>query len=440
MTDRRFLDPAQSVASMVNQNTFSRLDAVTQFIENLHRVPQVHSWVQDIENLEETLNLGKFNEANEISRDLPLNGLLIGIKDNIATREFPTAMGTTSWKGTPGAFDARIVATLRSKGAIIAGKTRCSEYALHQTTGTINPRYIQMEPGTSSSGSAAAVANGEVSVCLGTQTAGSIIKPASYCGIVGFKPSFGDFPRTGILKTTELFDTVGLLGRRVSDLTYVYEHLRVSGKDHPIHLRKRSLYKDRHFDRIFLMTGAGIDMPSNLLHSGLLELSYELSKNYNISKPEDLKFDFGQLRTCFFNVYYRDVAYFIRDHLTPLSISSELLQILEFGLALDQETYQFSKEMISSWQSFVENMPGNPLFVSLSTSSGAPKIGEKDPMDANLFITSAGLPQISVPLLRDNLGQLVGVSFSSKRFSDDVLLDFVSQLFPIDSLTIASLP
>ena len=133
----------------------------------------------------------------------PLEGLPVGVKDIFNTADFPTQMGSPLWQGfTPG-NDARVLYDMKRLGAIVPGKTVTAEFAVHSLGKTLNPHAGNRTPGTSSSGSAVAVATGMVSVALGTQTAGSIIRPASFCGVWGCKPSFGLVPRTGTLKTTD---------------------------------------------------------------------------------------------------------------------------------------------------------------------------------------------------------------------------------------------
>lgn len=437
MSSINFLDSLKTVSDSVNEGKLTRHDIIDQFLINLSNVENVGAWVQDFDLIKKmVLRNGSEDFIESKSKLLPLNGLVVGVKDIISTREFPTLMGTNFWTGTPGAFDARIISRMRDLGAIIGGKTKCSEFAVHKTTGTTNPRYPSYEPGTSSSGSAAAIANGEVTIALGTQTAGSIIKPASYCGILGFKPSFGDIPRTGILKTTELFDTVGFFGRRVSDLTKVYLATRVSGEDHPIHLKSREKQRNTKFGSVIVFSGLHIDDPNSLLQTQLITLGETLAKSLSVEVVDSIQFDFHSLRKSFFNVYYRDLAYFIRDHNIENKVSAELLLILHEGLNLRNKEYLESRAIISQWQSIVCDLPKNPLILSLSTSTAAPKLGEKDSIDANIFITSAGFPQASIPLLRNEYGQLVGVSLSAQRFSDESLLELVAQIFPDDALKI----
>lgn len=147
----------------------------------------------------------------------PLGGLPVGIKDLAATRDWPTGCGSPIYAGVRMPFDAAVVAQARAAGAVIAGKTVTTEFAAFHPGPTRNPRDPERTPGGSSSGSAAAVAAGMLPLAVGTQTAGSVIRPASYCGVVGYKPSFGSIDPTGIKPYATSLDTVGVLARGVAD-------------------------------------------------------------------------------------------------------------------------------------------------------------------------------------------------------------------------------
>ncbi len=146
----------------------------------------------------------------------PLHGLPVGLKDIVDTRDMPTENGTPLDAGRRPAHDAVIVGRLRAAGAVIMGKTVSTELGSMHPRGTRNPANSRHTPGGSSSGSAAAVAAGMVPLAIGTQTNGSVIRPASFCGVVGFKPSFGLIPRTGILPQASPLDTVGVFARSVA--------------------------------------------------------------------------------------------------------------------------------------------------------------------------------------------------------------------------------
>ena len=147
----------------------------------------------------------------------PLHGWTLGVKDLIDTADLPTAYGSPIYAGHQPAADAAVVALAWAAGAVVLGKTVTTEFAAFHPGKTRNPRNPAHTPGGSSSGSAAAVADGTVRAALGTQTAGSIIRPATYCGVVGYKPSFGLLPRAGVKPLAESLDTVGVLTSSVRD-------------------------------------------------------------------------------------------------------------------------------------------------------------------------------------------------------------------------------
>jgi Asp-tRNA(Asn)/Glu-tRNA(Gln) amidotransferase A subunit family amidase len=159
----------------------------------------------------------------------PLHGLPVGVKDIIDTLDMPTEFGTPLHKGRQPAADATIVTRLRTAGAIILGKTVTSEHAVYTPGPTRNPHDPSRTPGGSSSGSAAAVADGMVPVALATQTNGSTIRPASFCGVVGYKPSLGVLPRTGVLAQTFMLDQPGIIARNVADAALIVDAM--AGRD-----------------------------------------------------------------------------------------------------------------------------------------------------------------------------------------------------------------
>ncbi len=155
----------------------------------------------------------------------PLHGVPVGIKDIFDTTDMPTEMGSPIYAGHRPAADAAAVAILRTAGAVILGKTVTAEFAGTHPGATTNPHDPARTPGGSSQGSAAGVADGMVPVALGTQTGGSVLRPSSYCGIVGFKPSFGTFNRAGIKFAAESLDTIGLHARNLEDVALVRDVL-----------------------------------------------------------------------------------------------------------------------------------------------------------------------------------------------------------------------
>ncbi len=150
----------------------------------------------------------------------PLRGIAVGIKDIVDTSDFPTEMGSAIYRGWRPRADASVVAMLKQAGATIVGKTTTTAFASRDPTATLNPRHHGHTPGGSSSGSAAAVAAGMIPLALGTQTGGSVIRPASFCGVAAIKPSFRLLPTVGVKCYSWTLDTVGLFAAGVEDLAH----------------------------------------------------------------------------------------------------------------------------------------------------------------------------------------------------------------------------
>ena len=153
----------------------------------------------------------------EAARPGPLRGIPFGVKDVLDTSDMPTEHGSPIWAGNRPRADASAVTAARAAGAVNLGKTVTTEFATRRPGPTTNPHDPRRTPGGSSSGSAAAVADCMVPLAFGTQTAGSIIRPAAYCGVVGYKPSFGTLHRGGMKVCAESLDTIGVMARSVAD-------------------------------------------------------------------------------------------------------------------------------------------------------------------------------------------------------------------------------
>ncbi len=191
----------------------------------------VTSCLQRIEQREDTVGAWTFlspeqaldaaRNADNDSSDRPLHGIPVAVKDIFDTVDMPTAYGSPIYEGYRPPSDASCVARTRAAGGLVLGKTVSTEFAFFEPGKTANPHNPAHTPGGSSSGSAAAVADFMAPLAFGTQTVGSILRPASYCGVVGYKPSFGLIDRTGIRPLADTFDTVGVFSRSVADAAYL---------------------------------------------------------------------------------------------------------------------------------------------------------------------------------------------------------------------------
>jgi Asp-tRNA(Asn)/Glu-tRNA(Gln) amidotransferase A subunit family amidase len=179
--------------------------------------PQVHAFA----HVDFELALRQARELDRGPIRGALHGVPIGIKDVIDTADQPTEMGSPIYRGHRAACDAASVALLRAAGAVILGKTVTAEFAGMTAGPTVNPHNPAHTPGGSSSGSAAAVADLMLPAALGTQTGGSVLRPAAYCGVIGYKPTFGAFNRAGLKFAAESLDTIGLMARSLDDIALI---------------------------------------------------------------------------------------------------------------------------------------------------------------------------------------------------------------------------
>ena len=188
------------------------------------------------ETIEPVLRAFEYFAEDVARKPGPLSGIPVGIKDIIATADMPTTNGSPVYKDCIPGADAWVVERLRNLGATIFGKTVSTEFAWRHPGPTVNPWNPKHTPGGSSSGSAAAVAAGVIPLALGTQTLGSVIRPAAFNGVVGLKPSYGAIPRTGVHPLSPSLDHVGFFARRVDDVAYALSLLGGSS-DSDVHGR-----------------------------------------------------------------------------------------------------------------------------------------------------------------------------------------------------------
>jgi Asp-tRNA(Asn)/Glu-tRNA(Gln) amidotransferase A subunit family amidase len=203
----------------------------------LERIRDVEPKVQAWTFLDEDHALAQARAADARKRSGepigPLHGLPVGLKDIIDTADMPTENGCALHKGRTPRADAAVVSMLRAAGAVILGKTVSTECAYYSPGKTRNPWNPEHTPGGSSSGSAAAVAASMVPLALGSQTNGSVIRPAAFCGVFGFKPTHGLIPRSGILQLSRTLDHVGLFARSLDDIALLAEELAGYHEDDP---------------------------------------------------------------------------------------------------------------------------------------------------------------------------------------------------------------
>lgn len=365
-----------------------------------------------------------------------LCGVPVGVKDIFNTADMPTRMGSPLFENyTPG-NDARVVYQLRQARATIPGKTVTAEFAVHTLDKTVNPHDLQHSPGTSSSGSAAAVAAGMVPLALGTQTAGSIVRPASYCGVYGFKPSFGLIPRTGSLKTTDSLDQIGFFARCVEDLELLFEVMRVRGLDYP--LSHAALAGQDHEQvperpwRIGLVTsslwvwGEAYEYAKSSLH----EFASALDQEGHAVEEARLPAEFNDAHRVHETIYDKTLAYYFKEEFEQHQLISDTLNdMIRHGQTVSLEQYRQAMARQVALTAQLERLFDRyDVMISLSTAGTAPKWGAPDIPDASLVWTLCGVPVINLPLFRSPNGLPYGVQVFARRYHDIRLLNFLKEL------------
>jgi Asp-tRNA(Asn)/Glu-tRNA(Gln) amidotransferase A subunit family amidase len=189
-----------------------------------------------------------------------------------------------------------------------------------------------------------------------------------------------------------------------------------------------------------VLSGDGVDEPDEDLRTSFKSLCAQIGESMKLEiRPFITPIDFWELRKAFETIYSKDVSYYLQDIKMEEKVSDSLKEMFMYGSSISFSNYRECVGLMQEWRDFMRNLPANPLIISLATSISAPRKGSRDKIDANLLITSAGNPQICLPLLRDRVGKLVGVTFSGARFSDLSLLELAKLLFPSDSFGISSI-
>lgn len=334
----------------------------------------------------------------------PLKGLPVGVKDIIDTADMPTAYGSPLYAGYRPPRDAACVALARQAGALMLGKTVTTEFAYFHPGKTRNPQDPGRTPGGSSSGSAAAVADGMVPLAFGTQTAGSVIRPASFCGCVGYKPSFGLIDRTGVRPFADSLDTVGVFARTVEDAAFFVSvlaarpTLRITDEG----FRPRiGLCRTHEWDSATPATRAALEEAGHRLHAAGLEVR-------ETALPEGFRGLCEAQKTI---MAYEGARACAPETLTaPDRISAKLREFLQAGAATASEDYDVARRLEADCRAQFADILGDlDVLLTPSAPGEAPEGLEAtgDPL-FNRVWTLLGVPCVNVPALTGPSGLPVG--------------------------------
>jgi len=372
--------------------------------------------------------------ARTIAPDLA--GAPLAVKDIFNTLHMPNSMGSDVRRGYQPGNDARILELAIHRGAIPFGKTTTAEFAVHHEPGTENAWDSTRIAGTSSTGSAVAVACGMTPAALGTQSAGSIIRPASYNGVVGFKPTFGLLPRTGVLKTCDTLDTIGFLTRNVADARLLLDTLRVRGHNYPAVARGfRAAIAQRAGRPWRLGFGAapGVQNAQKPAVESLELLTLQLGNRPDVDLVElDLSVPLGAAHEAHRVIYHKSLSYYFTRDLAHIDRVSDIFRdIVAEGERFSHAEYLEALETQDHLsEKFETAMDGVDAFITLSTAGEAPARGVAEPDDSALVWTLCGAPAISLPMFRSDHGRPFGAQIVARRYFDYALLDFSASVFP----------
>ena len=356
----------------------------------------------------------------------PLAGVPVGVKDINDTRDVPTELGTVLHAGRVPPADADVVVRLRRAGGLMMGKTVTTELATYAPGKTRHPQHAGHTPGGSSSGSAAAVAAGMVPLAIGTQTNGSVIRPASFCGVVGFKPSFGLIDRRGVLVQSPPLDQLGVFGRNVEDVALLAEVLcrddalaerparplrRVAGEEPP-HPPKLAFARTPFWPRLDTDARAAFDAFAESLGTQAQALELPLDAEAAVQCHRLIME--ADLARSFADEYERG-----REHL-----SASLRGQIERGRATSALDYRRAVESIPALRAALDAVFERVDAIDTPATLGTAPAGlasTGDPLLCTLW-TLVGLPALSLPLLHGANGLPLGVQLVGRFGSDAQLL------------------
>ena len=417
----------EELALKIKDAQLSSVEVCEKYIERINKFEKdVKAWA----HFDKKVLLEKAAEADEHRKSGKpvgsLHGVPIAVKDIIGTVDMPTECGTVIRKGKSYSQNAEIIDLLHSSGAIVMGKTATSELAYLGPSSTTNPHDKTRTPGGSSSGSAASVASFMAPASIGSQTGGSIIRPASYCGVVGYKPSYGLISRNGVLRTSYSLDHIGLFGRKVEDVAmlakvlikkdkfdpatihYSTENILNETKKGPLFEPKFIFYKTDHWKIIDKKSKESFEyfiksFKKNIEIFDTPSYFKDIHKYHQIIHETDLANNFS----VYFKKFKKKLSKYMQDAITR----GNKYSAKEYAEAID-----FMKRSYESYQEVFEDYHG---VLSPSSPGVAPKgLKSTGTAEFNKVWSYLGTPCISLPLLEGENNLPLGVQLIGDKYDD----------------------
>ena len=409
---------ATDAIKLIGNNKLSRYEWVQSCFERIReKEGLVKAWIYLDEDraLEKAKQLDNENDKSQL-------GIPFGIKDIIDASNTPTGFGTNFYQNNVPMRDAASVSVAKQSGCIFIGKTVSTELG-HRAPGlTTNPHNKDFTPGGSSSGSAAAVASMMAPVCFGTQTTGSVIRPAAYCGVIGYKPSYGDFDKSGILPNSPSIDTLGLMSRSVEDIalfrSILLEEDLVSIQKVDLSKIKIGFVRTPHWDKTDDSTKEAFEHFLNLLRSDKLNV-IDLEIDNLISKSDALHLDISGYE------FKRSISHERFNYYDQLSDQLRNGRLND-GYQVSNKNYQLALKDLSILKNQIDaEFDKTDLIITPSAPGEALKGLEYT--GSPIFNTTWSLngnPCITLPLFKGKQELPIGCQLVARFGEDDQLLNY----------------
>ena len=402
------------------------------------------SYLKRIEKFEKDVKAWAFFDSNfvlkkasecdnlkNIGRPIgPLHGIPIAIKDIFGTDEMPTECGTILRKKRYSKGDSTVVSLLKSSGAYVMGKTVTTEFAYFDPGKTTNPHDYNRTPGGSSSGSAAAVASFMTPVAIGSQTNGSVIRPASYCGVLGYKPSYGLISRNGVLRQSFLLDHVGIFSRTVDDLAFISQEIIKRDTEDRSTVQFASgnflniAKEDPPFDPRFIFFKT--DMWKNLDKETIKIFEKFIKEQGSNVEVHDTPSYFKDIIKYHKIIHETDMAYAFSDYYknSKNKLGKELVKAIERGQNYKSRDYVEAVENRDYFYKIFSEVFNDYHGILTPASSGVAPKGLKSTgsPEFSTIWTFLGMPSISLPLLSGSNNLPLGVQLVGEKFDDARLM------------------
>jgi Asp-tRNA(Asn)/Glu-tRNA(Gln) amidotransferase A subunit family amidase len=360
----------------------------------------------------------------------PLHGVPVGVKDIVDTHGMPTENGTVLHAGRRPGRDSTVVSLLRQAGAVIMGKTVTTELAVYAPNKTRNPHDLERTPGGSSSGSAAAVADGMVPLAIGSQTNGSVIRPASFCGVYGYKPSHGLISRTGVLAQSQPLDTIGVMAAALDDLALLAEPLMTFDDRDPAmrpQARPDLLAMLREAPpvppRLAFVRSPVWGQAAEDTQAGFAELASALGDRV---EEVELSSSFDQAIELHTTIMEADLAKsFAREYESGRDrLSARLREMIESGQRTLAVDYNRALERVAALGAILDELFTQYDAILTPAAPGEAPVGlgsTGSPVFCTIW-TLCGVPAVTLPLLTGVSGMPIGVQLVGPKGDDGRLL------------------